>query len=149
MYIGSALCAFEYRSEHRVFVLRIVRMIHPPTPNAAARSSPTTRLEIVPPKEGDLLMKPHRISGPLSGVEPQPRIFDPREQRYRALRYLMTPAHRVALERELAVGLDPVAGSERTIGDDRFVVGEALENAADLPVKLERADAKTDPTPNI
>jgi hypothetical protein len=122
-------------------------MIHPPTPNPAARSSPTTRLEIVPPKEGDLLMKPHRISGPFSGVEPRPRIFDPREQRYRALRYLMPPAHRAELERELAAELDPVTESECTIGDDPLVVEEALENAADLPVKLKLADAKTEPSP--
>jgi hypothetical protein len=58
----------------------------------------------------------------------------------------MPPAHRAELERELAARLDLGTESECMISDDRFVVGEALQNAADLPVKFELADAKTEPS---
>jgi hypothetical protein len=59
----------------------------------------------------------------------------------------MPPAHRAELERELDAGLDLLAESERTMGDDPFVAEEALESVADLPVKSKLSDAKTEPSP--
>jgi hypothetical protein len=108
--LGAAHLAFEYQPSHHAFALRVLRIVSRITPNPLPPRPQgklgEMRAHALRPTPGALIM---RWVGDRDA--PQPHLFHVRKPAHHSLRFLLSPAERGALERELGLATGDLVGA--------------------------------------